>query len=335
MSRKKSPIPKSQINFRMEDTLIEALKAKAESEGISFTELLTRFALLCLGNDEENASSPIASHSTPSRSRMRQSQVEENPNLASRLATLERLVASELDTLALVNRIALLESRFVDAIHKQQLRLEALENRYTGTSLQENPHPPSDGTQAESEVLSRLAGWENQLAEIESWQPTLASVREQTEKGTEAHSRLEDYVKQQIAQLQAQISELQDTICASQAIATPNAKLQKETTDKIAATQLPSESVKTSHKEAMPPVGVAPEADEEIAAEPISKTVQPENENNQLSTGDVLPEVAREQELTFAQPQTAATDKTLTPESSSPTKEEERTPPVLPLSNSQ
>jgi predicted ribosome quality control (RQC) complex YloA/Tae2 family protein len=247
---------------------------------------------------------------------------------------LERLVASELDTLALVNRIALLESRFVDAIHKQQLRIEALENRYTGTSLQENPHPPSDGTQAESEVLSRLAGWENQLAEIKSWQQTLASVREQTEKGTEAHSRLEDYVKQQIAQLQAQISELQDTICASRAIATPNAKLQKETTDKIAATQLPSESVKTSHKEAMPPVGVAPEADEGIAAEPINKTVQPENENNQLSTGDVLPEVAREQELTFTQPQTAATDKTLTPESSSPTKEEELTPPVLPLSNS-
>jgi hypothetical protein len=30
----------------------------------------------------------------------------------------------------------------------------------------------------------------------------------------------------------------------------------------------------------MPPVGVAPEADEEIAAEPINKTVQPENENN-------------------------------------------------------
>ena len=91
---------KSQINFRLPDTLITALKDQAESEGITSTELAIRLLerslglpqLLANSNDDSRIEERIESRIAPLREQVTQL----NQCIESRIAT---AIQKELDPL--------------------------------------------------------------------------------------------------------------------------------------------------------------------------------------------------------------------------------------------
>lgn len=56
------PHPRKQVNIKMPEHLIETLKAKAEAEDNTFTDLIVRFCEQGLRRDNQNAHQPVDSN---------------------------------------------------------------------------------------------------------------------------------------------------------------------------------------------------------------------------------------------------------------------------------
>jgi hypothetical protein len=161
---------KFQVNIRMPSSLIEALKQQANFEGISLTELITKQAKLCLNLSEEVPSS-VTEFKPVHPDRFSHKPSLDSLSFAQRLTTLERLLATGLDNIAIVSRLGTLECQFADAISKLEKRLVALESPSGKSSISESSNilPDSMTTDYET-LLSRIAAIETHLAQKEQEQ---------------------------------------------------------------------------------------------------------------------------------------------------------------------
>jgi hypothetical protein len=192
---------KSQVNIRMSSTLSAALKKQADYEGISLTELITRQAQSYL-NDYKEETQPISgSKPTHPDSFLPSSPTRESLNFAQRLTTLERLLATGLDNIAIVNRLGTLECQLADAIFKLEKRLVALESRSGESGIEEPSNTLLDSTTTDYEaLLSPIAARETHLAQKEQEQqlPPPPSEPDLDELSTQLAPQVAEKLAQQL-----------------------------------------------------------------------------------------------------------------------------------------
>ncbi len=216
---------KPQLNIRMALPQIESLRQRASNLGITLTELLSRLADQPLEGLESEANIAPFWQGTTSSQRPNRQQGFENHLDNNRLDTLERLVASALDGIALLNR---------QLFNKSMMAAEV--QSFSDAVKPDYPAYKESAMTSSEALAKRIATLETALADeilprIGSLEQRLDNQRLDDETSTLA--KLESCITTPIAELQQRIEELSKAMYTSCA-AISTANISTESADSLA-----------------------------------------------------------------------------------------------------